>query len=554
MQSEVTIKSVQSWDNGGNGKIIIKNVGTVARNWQFILKTSNFVITSLWALTLTGTGSDITIKPSAWKPDLSSGETIESGFAYTSTGIVNTLQASSSTPGVTIIGTTPPPPVIPPIIITHNKKVFGYFTEWSIYDRQFSVEQVPAGNLTHLLYAFMLPNPNQSDYDKLKAGYAFPPNPYYYEIPESTLVHHDGYAAGVNIAKLKQLKLQYPHLKVLISVGGWSLSWTMSKIAANTSLRTTFINSAVKFVVDNGFDGLDVDWEYPGRQGIGYNYVDETDDAANLVKLLSGLRVALNNATSKHLELTCAMGCDPKVIARYAGTEPFLDYILLMTYDFAGAWGPGGHHSPLYHNPAGTSDSQWNAHAATVNAKAIGYPVTKICMGSPMYARGWAKISPINPSLPIYGTSDGSAATSYSGRAGEPGLTSWRHLLPIIGQNGMIRYYDNVAKAVFIHNTTTGETWSYEDEESLSAKTKYILDNNLAGVMFWELSDDVRKDAHNLLDKAVANFNAGVVVDPDPVPDPDPTPGEVTVTITNNSKNNFVIVPGQSVSVAVKIQ
>jgi chitinase len=509
MQFEVSLALVQAWDNGGNGEITIKNKGSTLKNWSFQLSTSNYTITSFWALTLSGSN----VQPPAWKDTIAAGEVLISGFAFTSASKLSALSASSSTVGVTILNpstTQPstPTPTAQPSSLTTSKKVFGYFTEWSIYDRKFSVDQIKANQLTHVLYAFMLPNPSQEDYTILKDGYPFPPNPYNPSTPEATLIHHDGYEGPNNMAKLKQLKLQYPHLKVLVSIGGWTLSWTLSKIAANDTLRQRLVQTAVKFIVDNGLDGLDVDWEYPGKKGEPYNYVDPINDKTNLLRLLGDLRAEMNAKSAKKLELTCAVGCDPLVIKNYKGAAPYLDYILLMTYDFAGDWGDGGHQTAIYNNPAGTDDPQWNVHAAVNNVILAGFSKTQICVGSPMYGRGWAKIVPTDVKLPIYGKSVSGPGVSYSGTAGEPGLSSYRHLIDAVGKNGLTRYYDPIAKAVYAHNLTTGETWTYEDEQTLGDRVKYILDNDLGGIMFWELSDDTRDGTRNLLQRAVNLLNS----------------------------------------------
>ena len=477
---EATLSVVESWNTGGNGNIKIKNLGSSVTDWSFNLTTTNFTIGSFWNLSKVGTGNVITIKPPSWQRSLNSGATIESGFSFTGS---TELNASSSTQGVKIIlpgvpnpgptGSTGPTPGPSGSTGTNpnpgpsgntgsngpgDKKVFAYFSEWSIYDRQFSVSQIPVNLVTHILYAFMLPNPSQADYDLLKRNNPFPPLPYRAPpaVPEGQLVFHDEYAGQGNITNLKNLKAQNPNVKILISIGGWTLSWTLSKIAANPTLRNTFIKSSVDFVINNGFDGIDIDWEYVGVQGIGYNYVDPVNDTPNFITMLKEMRTYMDQRSpNKHLEITAAMGCNPGVINNYRGTEPYMDYILLMTYDFAGSWGNGGHHSGLYNNPAGDMDPQWNAYRAVENAKNIGYPINKICMGCPIYGRGWQRIVPNNPSLPIFGQSTGGPAPSYSGSAGEPGMSSWRHLRDVVNKNGLQRYYDGVAQGVFVHNSSS---------------------------------------------------------------------------------------------------
>ena len=599
---EVTFTSTENWGTGGSGSMTIKNTGTTSvTNWLIPLTTSGFTITQFWNAVLGGSGNNITVNPPAWSTTLASGQSYQTGFSYNGS---SSFSATSSNPNVRIIITTPVPTPTPTPIptptptptstpipgipsLTSNKKSFGYFAEWDIYQRLYNVENIPANQLTHICYAFMLPNPSQADYNLLDSKWPFPPKPYTPPptIPEGALTAHDTYAHGINIAKLRNLKLKYPNVKILISVGGWSLSWTLSKIAGNATLRSTFIKSSVDFVINNGFDGLDIDWEYPGVQGIGYNYVDPINDGINFIALLKGLREEFDSRSTKHYEITAAMGCNELVIKNYKGTEPYFDYINLMTYDFAGAWGDGGHMAGLYYNPVSGMNPEWNVDSAVKNARAIGFPDGKICVGCPLYGRGWAKIVPNNTTNPIFGKSTNGAAVSYSGDAGEPGLTSWRHLRDKIGINGLTRYYDPVAHAVYAHNIATGETWSYDDPSTITEKADYVINNNLAGMMFWQLSDDTRDgvSVKNLLSTAVTVLNKSTGPTPTPTPTPMPTPiptpiptptptpmptptptpiptptptpiptpipsTGLTIQLTNKNTTNFVIVPGQTMT------
>ncbi|AYV82107.1 MAG: chitinase, GH18 family, partial [Homavirus sp.] len=353
-----------------------------------------------------------------------------------------------------------------------------------------------------------------ADFNNLKSNTPFPPLPYSAPPtpPEASLVYYDGYAASINIPALKTMKTQYPHIKVIISVGGWTLSWTFSKIAADSTLRATFVKSAVDFVISNGFDGVDIDWEFVGKQGIGYNIVDPINDGPNFVQLVSDMRAYMNTASpNKHLLITSAIGTNPVVLKNYNGAAPFLDYALLMTYDYSGPWANiGGHLSCLYYNPISGMDPQFNADSAVKNIEAVGFPTSKICVGCPMYGRGWTKITPTDPTQPLFGTATGGSATSLSPEDSEAGLSSWRDIVNVVGTNGYVRYYDSVAKAVYCYNTNTGETWSYEDPVSATDKANYVTNNNLAGMLFWELSDDTRNGSNNILSTVNSVFvNAG---------------------------------------------
>ena len=520
MNFSVTLQSTSSWTGGGNGNIVITNNNTSPlTNWSFQLNTINFTISSFWALSMNSSGNNITVLPSSWQLVLNAGGTISSGFAYSGS---SNFQVTSNTPGINLTilpsssgnngGGTNVPISNAPALTNKNMKVMAYYTEWCIYHSGFNVDLIPVQQLTHILYAFMMPNPSQADYDLWAANWAFPAKPYNAPpiVPEGTLIAQDQYANDLNMASLKALKARNPNVKIIISVGGWSMSFNFSTIFADASLRRNFVTSSVKFVVSNGFDGLDIDWEYPGIQGIGFNHVDAINDPKNLALVLKELKAEfIVQSPNKTYELLVAMGTNQKVIVNYKDSVQYLDYINMMTYDYAGSWGNGGHLAGLYYNPEEVDiDPQWNVDNAFKNTLAMGCPLSKINLGLPLYGRGWANIKPTNIELPLFGTSTAGAATTYSGLAGEPGLTAFKDLVNVINTNGLKEYYDPIAKASFVHNSSTGETWTYDNPQSVALKTQYALDNKMAGIFVWELSEDTRTNDNNLLTTAINVINS----------------------------------------------
>jgi len=425
-----------------------------------------------------------------------------------------TTPTTPSTPTTPTTPSTPTTPTIPttPTTPTNtntktNKKVMGYVAQWDLYDRKYPIETIPGDKLTHIMYAFCLPNPSQEDFNKLKENYPFPPKPYYPppQLPEGAFAIHDEYAFEQQVPALMALKQKYPHLKICISLGGWTLSWTMSKVMSTPSLRTQFIKSSVDAIIKYGFDGFDLDWEYPGKQGAGYNVVDEVNDKVNVATFFKELQKELQTRIpNKHIELSVASGANKKVIEQYKESIQYLDYFNLMTYDFYGSWGNGGHLSGLYQNPAqGNPEDGFNIDAAVTTSLTI-CPKEKLCIGVPFYARGWQSLQkdPNNPDAPIiFGVStQGPGVTKSQNAGGEPGLTCWKDLRDFIGKNNNIEYFDEVAKVPYVHNSITGETWSYDNPKSIQYKMQYLKEKDLAGLIIWQLSDDVRDSKNSLLD------------------------------------------------------
>ena len=145
------------------------------------------------------------------------------------------------------------------------------------------------------------------------------------------------------------LKKQNRHLKVLLSIGGWTYSPSFHPVVVNPTLRARFVQSSVKILEDYGFDGLDVDYEYPGND----------EQARGYVELLKEMRTELDKCAEKNgdgckfllsvsrcsLEIVvrCELMCDQ--IAAPCGPDNYkklhvkamdryLNFWNLMAYDF----------------------------------------------------------------------------------------------------------------------------------------------------------------------------------------------------------------------------
>ncbi len=382
-----------------------------------------------------------------------------------------------------------------------GKRIVGYFVQWGIYKRNYLVKNVDtsgsAERMTHLNYAFA----DVSTGYKCATADAFAD----YNKAFSSSETVDG-TADVSSQKLKgnfnqlrELKLKDPHLKLIMSVGGWSLSSHFSQ-AAMPANRAAFVASCIdmylkgNFDPANGivgysgiFDGIDIDWEYPGACGLTCSF--SPDDTANFTALMAEFRSQMNTLsqqTGQTYLLTAATSADEVTSSKIdlATVIQYMDWVSPMTYDFHGAWETTTNlHSPLYGNPADPTYALhfWSDNAVNVYL-ARGVPAGKLLIGVPFYARGWAGVPPGPNGDGLYQT----AGSRPPRGKYENGVDDYKEM--IAREATFTKYFQPLAQSVYIYNGS--QFWTYDDPASMTNKMNYIQSKNLSGVMFWELSGD----------------------------------------------------------------
>ncbi|MEX1077273.1 MAG: glycosyl hydrolase family 18 protein, partial [Pirellulales bacterium] len=235
-------------------------------------------------------------------------------------------------------------------IASHDKVLAAYFPEWGIYRRNFRVADVPAESLTHLIFSFLdlKPSGEVALFDSFAAvekrfaahetvsGEA---DLWYYP-PGDPRAEQTVWG---NFNQLAQLKEKYPHLKVMIAVGGWTVSRHFTTVTATEAGRETFAASLVNFLdTYRMFDGIDFDWEYPGGGGLESNSVSPSD-GANYALLMANVRAGVDAlgarlGRSHELSVASPAGLDKVATFNLAGLAPHVDFFNLMAYDFHGTW------------------------------------------------------------------------------------------------------------------------------------------------------------------------------------------------------------------------
>lgn len=377
-------------------------------------------------------------------------------------------------------------------------RVIGYFAAWSVYGRDYHVNEIPADKLTHINYGFA----NISDEGRCTLGDPYADTDKFYE--------GDSWDTGAkrgSFHQLELLKAANPGLKTLISVGGWTWSGRFSDVALTAESRSKFADSCVAFMKEHGFDGIDIDWEYPVSGGLPEN-TTRPEDKQNYTLLLQELRSKLDGAGSTDGQsylLTIAAPAGPNVFANLEleAVGKTVDWINLMTYDFHGGWEPiTNFNAPLYASAADpTADpmiqKHFNTHSAVTGYIDGGVPADKIVLGVPFYGRGYKGVPAGNNGL--YQSHSGLPEGTW-----EAGMFDYHDIkanyLPTFK-----RFWNEEAMVPWLYDEAQGIMISYDDPESIAKKGSYARENGLGGVMFWELSgDDAESSLLNAVNESLA--------------------------------------------------
>nr|QBM79013.1 chitinase [Helicoverpa armigera nucleopolyhedrovirus] len=393
-----------------------------------------------------------------------------------------------------------------PYTYNTDHTVAAYFVEWGVYGRSFPVDKVPTPNLSHILYGFIPICGGDGINDSLKSITGS------FEALQRSCAGRDNFKVSIhdpwaalqkpqtgvsawnepykgNFGQLMAAKLANPNLKVLASIGGWTLSDPFYHMH-DARTRQIFVESVREFVLTwKFFDGIDIDWEFPGGKGANPNVGDVERDNNTYIALLSELRAMLDQVqiqTNRTLELTTAIsaGIDKIAAVNYDRAQQYLDKIFVMSYDFKGAWSNTdlGHQTALY-GSAWKPNEPYTANVAVDALLAQRVNPKKLVLGVAMYGRGWTGVHNYDSDNPFSGVAVGPITGTW-----ENGVVDYRQIAKNISRYEYA--FDDVAKAAYVFDRASGDLISYDSERSVLAKGEYVLKRKLGGLFAWEIDAD----------------------------------------------------------------
>ena len=227
----------------------------------------------------------------------------------------------------------------------------------------------------------------------------------------------------------------------------------------------------------HGFDGLDIDWEYP----------KDAREASDFVLLLQAVRQEMNKYAHRLgqpaerflLTVACPAGASNFEKLCIKEMDEFLDFWNLMAYDYAGSWDSvAGHQANLFDAKDGTG-TPFSTATAVQHYVSHGVAPSKLVIGCPLYGRAFAETS--GPGKSFQGVGEGSW---------EQGVWDWK-ALPRPGAS-VKEDWNTIAS--YCHDGGKlggkGTMVSFDTPAVAQYKAEWVKSQGLGGVMWWESSGD----------------------------------------------------------------
>ncbi|KAF8165233.1 glycoside hydrolase [Crassisporium funariophilum] len=312
--------------------------------------------------------------------------------------------------------------------------------------------------------------------------------------------------------------------KVKLSIGGWTGSRHFSTAVASAENREAFARNIHAAYNMYDLDGIDIDWEYPGREGAGGNRVD-SNDTANLLLFLQTLRAILPSTAriSAAAQTTTFVDSQGQPMADVSEFAKVLDWVLLMNYDVWGSSSDPGPNAPL-HDACGNSTQADASALAAYNAwTSAKFPACQMALGVPSYGYiSTSKAERLRTRSRAHSLTEQRRQGNYVKLVDEDGGSdSQVQFREMVKQGALVRslsedgsgttfepsggfekFWDTCSGTPFLRSKSSGQVITYDDPKSLGMKAAFAKQVGMMGInMFdvhgdideWDLTDGIRQ-------------------------------------------------------------
>jgi len=401
----------------------------------------------------------------------------------------------------------------------------GYYAQWSVWGRKYNPYKIPVNNLNHIIYAFIGFDPATGNIKSLDAS-----------------------ADSWGLSAVTRDVAEYPYMKASLSFGGWTNNGMntapmFEELASSQSSMNNFATQAVQLMQKTGFTGIDIDWEWWS------DYPNKLAPAQKMLALYKTVKAKLDAASAadgKHYTLSIAVnGASDSIIAMEEPSNPnhvagfwaqvnnIMDRVNVMSYDYHGSWDI----TPAYFqatqdisNVPGKEIGQTRGlsiKSATGNYIKYGIAPKKLVVGIPLYGRSMTVDATSNNSIGLLENVTGAGIKDY-----EAGILDYKCIVnPVYDPEngcGSTNPISGVENTTFYNTQSNVDTFNqyglnalqpwgynkhlhafltYDDVWSATEKTKYVINNQLGGTMYWEIDGDATKDSQSIISAVRKAYN-----------------------------------------------
>lgn len=334
-----------------------------------------------------------------------------------------------------------------------------YFANWSIYERKHFPIDIDFNVVDHVYYAFLLIDESTGNVDFLDTWADL-------EIPLPSPLDPQRKVRGL-VQQFQELKKLHKHLTISFSIGGWGTLTSFEKIVLKRSLYENFINSCCNLVEKYGFDGIDIDWEYP----------QSTHHNKMFCQMLTELNMCLSDLNQKtYLSIAAPAGFDNIDKLQVAEIDEMIDYWNIMCYDFTGfSWSSKiGFHCNLFGN---NGDNDLNGDDVIKQYIRRGATAHKLVLGIPLYGRKFEGVE-----TPMIGESFDKSKVK------DEGILEYKTIIKTFKNEH--EHFDYRKVGVSRYDPESKVFITFDNPHSVKVKAQYIKLHGLGGGMFWDTAGD----------------------------------------------------------------
>ncbi|KAF3024875.1 hypothetical protein E8E14_011938 [Neopestalotiopsis sp. 37M] len=280
--------------------------------------------------------------------------------------------------------------------------------------------------------------------------------------------------------------------KRIVSIGGWAFSTDPStyhifREGTTDDNRATLIANVVAFVNDNGLDGVDFDWEYPGEPDIDGIPAGGDDEGLNYLNTLIDLREALDDDKS----LSFAAPASYWYLKQFLIQEmsEVVSYIVYMTYDLHGQWDYESTYAAEGCSSGSCLRSHVNlteTHTALAMITKAGVEAESIAVGVSSYGRSFrmSDSSCTGPDCTFTGPDSGAEAGICTNTSG---YISNMEIQSII-DNSSISSTSTLDEESYSNIVTWDDNWvAYMDDDNKAVRIEVYQALNFLGTSDWAI-------------------------------------------------------------------